>query len=246
MFFADRSQIFHTSYYIRSTLQTKMTKSIRIGIADDHDILRQTMGKLLQAENNFSVVIEASNGQELLDKMVDEPIDVLILDLNMPVMDGRSTLKSLGRIEASKRPSVIILSMYDSPDHIRKYVSMGANAFLSKGCEYPALVRAIKDVHTNDYHFNQQVSRQLVSDIIRNSNKDSNLVIDSPLSERETEILRLICQQKTSQEIAKILRIRQRTVENHRLRISKKTGAKTSIGLLIYAMRNDLTDIESL
>ena len=223
-----------------------MTKSIRVGIADDHDILRQTMGKLLQAEDNLSVVIEAANGQELLDKMVEEPLDVVILDLNMPVMDGRSTLKSLGRIEASRRPSVIILSMYDSPDHIRKYVSMGANAFLSKGCEYPALVRAIKDVHNNGYHFNQQVSRQLVSEIIRNSRKDSKLVIDTPLSERETEILRLICQQKTSHEIAKILRISQRTVENHRLRISKKTGAKTSIGLLIYAMRNGLTDIESL
>lgn len=223
-----------------------MTKSIRIGIADDHDILRQTMGKLLQGENNMTVVVEASNGQELLDKMVDHPLDVVILDLNMPVMDGRATLKSLGRIDASKRPSVIILSMFDSKDHIRKYVSMGANAFLSKGCEYPALVRAIKDVHTNGYHFNQQVSRQLVSDIIRNANKDSKLVIDTPLSERETEILRLICQQKTSQEISKILRISQRTVENHRLRISKKTGAKTSIGLLIYAMRNGLTDIESL
>lgn len=223
-----------------------MTKSIRVGIADDHDILRQTMGKLLQAEDNISVVVEASNGQELLDQMVEEPLDVVILDLNMPVMDGRSTLKSLGRIEASRRPSVIILSMYDSPDHIRKYVSMGANAFLSKGCEYPSLVRAIKDVHSNGYHFNQQVSRQLVSDIIRNSRKDSNLVIDTPLSERETEILRLICQQKTSQEISKILRISQRTVENHRLRISKKTGAKTSIGLLIYAMKNGLTDIESL
>ncbi|XOV69347.1 MAG: response regulator [Fluviicola sp.] len=223
-----------------------MTKSIRVGIADDHDILRQTMGKLLQSEENISVVIEASNGQELLDKMVEEPIDVVILDLNMPVMDGRATLKSLSRIESSRRPAVIILSMYHSSDHIRKYVSLGANAFLSKGCEYPALVRAIKDVYANGYHFNQQVSRQLVSEIIRNSRKDSNLVIDTPLSERETEILRLICQQKTSQEIAKILRISQRTVENHRLRISKKIGAKTSIGLLIYAMRNGLTDIESL
>ncbi|GAB5417638.1 MAG: response regulator transcription factor [Crocinitomicaceae bacterium] len=223
-----------------------MTKHIRIGIAEDHDILRQTIGKLLQAEDNMSVVIEASNGQELLDKMIHEPLDIVILDLNMPVMDGRATLKSLSRIEVGKRPSVIILSMYDSSDHIRKYVALGANAFLSKGCEYPALVRAIKDVYNNGYHFNQQVTRQLVSDIIRNSKKDSKLVIDTPLSEREIEILRLICQQKTSQEISKILRISQRTVENHRLRISKKTGAKTSIGLLIYAMRNDLTDIESL
>lgn len=223
-----------------------MLKSIKIGIADDHDILRQTMGKLLQAEDNFTVAVEAANGQELLDQMLLQPLDVVILDLNMPVMDGRSTLKSISRIDTSKRPAVIILSMYDSPEHIRKYVAMGANAFLSKGCEYPALVRAIHDVHANGYHFNQQVSRQLVSEMIRDSHKDSNLVIDTPLSEREIEILRLICHQKTSQEIAKILRISQRTVENHRLRISKKTGAKTSIGLLIYAMKNDLTDIESL
>lgn len=223
-----------------------MTKSIKIGIADDHDILRQTMGKLLQGEPHISVVIEAANGQELLEKMVHESPDVVILDLNMPVMDGKSTLKSIARLESSRRPAVIILSMHDSPDYVRKYVGLGANAFLSKGCEYPALLKAIKDVHNNGYHFNKLVTRQLVSEIIRKSSQAATMVIDTPLSEREIEILRLVCRQKTNQEMSQILGISQRTVENHRLRIMKKVGAKTSIGLLIYAMRNGLADIESL
>lgn len=224
-----------------------MAKPIRIGIAEDHDILRQTMSRLLQGESNISVVVQAANGQELLEKMIEEPpLDVVILDLNMPIMDGKSTLKSISKMDSNQRPAVIILSMYDSEDHIRKYVGLGANAFLSKGCEYPSLLKAIKDVHLNGYHFNKQVTRQLVSEIIRKSSKAAKLVIDTPLSDREIEIVRLVCHQKTNIEIAKILGISQRTVENHRLRIMKKVGAKTSIGLLIYAMRNDLTDIESL
>lgn len=223
-----------------------MTKHIKIAIADDHDILRQTMGKLLQGEPNITVVIEASNGQELLEKMMYQSPDVVILDLNMPVMDGKSTLKSIARFENSRRPAVIILSMHDSEDYVRKYVGLGANAFLSKGCEYPALLKAIKDVHNNGYHFNQLVTRQLVSETIQRASQAAKMIVDTPLSERETEVLRLICRQKTNQEISNILGISQRTVENHRLRIMKKVGAKTSIGLLIYAMRNGLADIESL
>lgn len=223
-----------------------MSKNIKIGIAEDHDILRQTISQLLHAETNFSVLIQASNGHELLCKMMDQPVDVVILDLNMPVMDGKETLKSISKMEGAEKPAVIILSMFDSEEHIRKYIGMGANAYLSKGCEYPTLVRAIKDTCKNGYHFNDRVTRQLVTDVMRESAKPSKNVIDSPLSEREIEIVRHICQQKTNTEIATVLGISQRTVENHRLRVMKKIGAKTSVGLLVYAMRNGLADIESL
>lgn len=223
-----------------------MGKNIKIGIAEDHDILRQTISQLLDAENNFSVVIQASNGHELLRQMMDQPVDVVILDLNMPVMDGRETLKAISKMDGDQKPAVIILSMYDSQEHIRKYIGLGANAYLSKGCEYPTLVKAIKDTFKKGFHFNEQVTRQLVTEVMRDASKPSKNVIDLPLSEREIEIVRHICQQKTNPEIAEVLGISQRTVENHRLRIMKKIGAKTSVGLLLYAMRNGLADIESL
>lgn len=224
-----------------------MTKSIRIGIAEDHDILRQTLSKLLQGEPNLMVVVEASNGKELLDKMKDEaPLDVVLLDLKMPVMDGKATLKALTKLGSVIQPAVIILSMHYSEEHIRKYIGLGANAFLSKGTEYPTLLCAIEDVHATGYHFDKRVTKELVTEIIKKSSKFANSIIDTPLSEREIEVLRLICHQKTNLEISKVLDLSQRTVENHRMRIMKKIGAKTSIGLLIYAMKNDLTDIESL
>ncbi len=223
-----------------------MSKIIKIGIAEDHDILRQTMSRLLQSESNLHVSIQAANGQELLDLMTETPVDVVILDLNMPVLDGKSTLKSISRMNPSIRPSVIILSMYNSDEHVRKYIGLGANAYLSKGSEYPVLLKAIKEVYHNGYYFNEQVTRNLISEVIRQTSKPGNNMIDTPLSEREIEIVQLICHQKTNPEMADVLGISQRTVENHRLRIMKKIGAKTSVGLLIYAMRNGLTDIESL
>lgn len=223
-----------------------MTKIIRIGIAEDHNILRQTMSKLLQGEPNLTVAVQAANGEELLYQLKENPVHVVILDLNMPIMAGKGTLKFLSQLPSDERPAVIILSMFYTADHIRKYIGLGANAFLSKNCEYPALVKAINDVYENGYHFNSLVTRQLISEVIRQTANQKAPIIDNRLSDREIDILRQICHQQTNGEIAEALGISQRTVENHRLRIMKKIGARTSIGLLVYAMKKGIADIESL
>lgn len=216
---------------------------MRIGIAEDHDILRQTMSKLLVEEENIELVIQASNGKELLKEMQNTRLDIVFLDLQMPVLDGRETMKILNTLKEDERPGIIILSMHDSKEHIRKYISMGANGFLSKGCSYSELLTAMHDVYQNGFHFNSRVTRDIVANTLKSSTK---IPLDNPLSHREVEILRLICKQKTSPEISELLAISPRTVENHRLHIMKKIGAKNSIGLLVYAMKADLLDIEQL
>lgn len=216
---------------------------MKLGIAEDHDILRQTMSKLLIEEENIETVAQAANGRELLDIMGKNILDIVILDLNMPVMDGRETMKVINSVSEDQRPGVIILSMHDSKDHIRKYIGMGANAFLSKGCDYTELVKAVNDVYINGFHFNRAVTRELAANTLQSSTK---ITLDNPLSQREAQILKLICKQKTSPEISELLGISLRTVENHRLHILKKTGAKNGIGLLVYAMKTGLLDIEQL
>lgn len=216
---------------------------MKIAIVEDHDILRETMSKLLGEEENVSMIFEASNGKELLTIMRKNALDIIILDLNMPVMDGRETMKVLRSLEENKKPGIIILSMYDSIDHIRKYIKLGANAFLSKGCDYSELLAAIDAVYNSGFYFNKTVTNRLVNGILRSSEK---ITLDDPLSSRETQILQLICKQRTSYEISDQLEISHRTVENHRLHIMKKIGAKNGVGLLVYAMKNGLLDVEQL
>ncbi|NRA10906.1 MAG: response regulator transcription factor [Crocinitomicaceae bacterium] len=216
---------------------------MKVGIAEDHDILRETMSKLLIGEDNIEVVVQASNGSELLAAMLKNHLDIIILDLKMPIMDGRETIKVLSSSVKDRRPGVIILSMHDTEEHIRKYIGMGANAFLSKGCDYSELLSAINDVHKKGFHFNKMVTRDLVSNIFKMTRK---ITLDNPLSQREIQILQYICKQKTSSEIAKALKLSLRTVENHRLHIMRKIGARNGIGLLVYAMKNGLLDIEQL
>ena len=214
-----------------------------VAIAEDHDILRETMSKLLVAEDNVEAVVQASNGVELLELMRKNHIDIIILDLNMPVMDGRETIKVIASLEEDMRPGIVILSMHDTEEHVRKYIGMGANAFLSKGCEYSELLTAINDVHLKGFHFNKIVTRDLLKDILKMTRK---ILLDNPLSQREIQIVQFICKQKTSSEIAEALKISLRTVENHRLHIMKKIGAKNGVGLLTYAMKTGLLDIEQL
>ena len=120
---------------------------------------------------------------------------------------------------------------------------MGANAFLSKGCEYSELLAAINNVHQRGFHFTNIVTRELVSEVLH---KNPNIILDDPLSLREIEVLELICKQKTSTEISEILGISLRTVENHRLHIMKKIGVRNVVGLLVYAMKTGMLHIDQL
>lgn len=212
-----------------------MKKNIRLAVAEDHTILRNTMVGMLKKEKGISVVLEAENGKELVDQLSNIPVDVILLDLDMPVMDGREALYLINR--SFPKIKVLILSMHCTQLHVEKFISKGAHGYLSKGTDYKDLVKAIKDVAEKDYHYNELVTKNLTDRILINEIQRHQFIEKDPLSEREIQVLKLICTQMSSVEIAKKLDLSTRTVENHRTRLIKKSGVKNTVGLMEYAIQ---------
>ncbi|MDX2362053.1 MAG: response regulator transcription factor [Crocinitomicaceae bacterium] len=211
-----------------------MEHKITIALAEDHTILRETLEHMFNDDDSFSFIFSAGNGQELLDQLHKTPVDVVLLDLEMPILDGREALKKIRSLYPNTK--VIVLSMHYTDLHIKRYMAAGANGYLSKDTDFEILIDAIKNVHYSGIHFDEKVSMKLIHEIMNKKLTLPKFIKNEPLTNREIEILLLICEQKTSSEIAKLLSISARTVENHRENMLKKTGARNSIGLFAYAV----------
>ncbi|MFT6982712.1 MAG: DNA-binding NarL/FixJ family response regulator [Crocinitomicaceae bacterium] len=216
-------------------------KPIRIAITEDHALLRETICTLLNKEPNFNIVLEVGNGQELIEGLKNKEVDLVILDLEMPILNGSETLKVIGKTHPGLK--VLVLSMYSDKARVQKCFQLGAKGFLSKVCEYHELVTAINTLSDGRVYLNNSSSNKLYRQIRSSKNKQKLNFIDDPLTEREMEILNLICHEKTNREIAVELNLSHRTVENHSLNIRKKTGANNSIGLMTYALKHNLVSI---
>ena len=217
-----------------------MPTNIRIAIADDHEIVRKSISDALMYQNGFNVVFLAENGVELLFELERNPVDVVILDLRMPVMSGKDALQIITEKHPEKR--VIILSSYDDYIMMVETLRIGAHAFLSKDCGIEELIDAIHGVVKNGFYFTEKFPQELIEQFIEGIDNKS-ITNRSSLSERELDILRLICEEKCSREISQRLNISERTVENHRYKISKKIGTSHGIGMLVYALQNGIAKI---
>lgn len=205
-------------------------EEIRVAIAEDHIILRQGLVELLKYETGLKLVFEAENGTEVLEKMRENPIDVLILDLRMPIMDGETCLPLA--LELNPELKVVILSMYFTAPFISQLIKLGASAYLPKNIDFDSLKDAIVSVHQNGYYINEEIEKLLAA-----YKQDS---FSALLSERELEIIHLVCKEKTSKEIAAELCLSHRTVEGHKARLIEKINAKNTAGIVLYAIRNGL------
>ncbi|MCH2231114.1 MAG: response regulator transcription factor [Crocinitomicaceae bacterium] len=212
-------------------------EKIKIGIAEDHDLVRQGLISLLEDEKGVDVICDASNGQILLDCSSTQDLNVVLMDLEMPVLNGQETLQIL----RSKYPHirVIMVSMYYTDDFIAQSIKLGARGYLPKNCKIEKVVDAIYAVHEQGYYFDDKVSKTLLFKIVDDDNFKPTFGTDI-LSSREKEILQLICQEKNNDEIADALFISNRTVEEHRQSILKKTNAKNAAGVVIYAIKHGL------
>ena len=215
----------------------RMTQ-IKIGIADDATLLRKGLSFLLNGQNGIDVVLEAVNGQDLLDKLeaVSNQLDILILDLEMPVLDGIKALEILR--EKYSDIKVIILSGHYNESFILNMVEVGAAAYLPKDATPSEFISTIRNVYENGFHYNEKVWK------IIEENKDRD-ILETPqlaptLTKRELEILQLICEQQTASEIAEKLYISRRTVEGHRTRILQKLNCRNVAGMVAYAIQNRL------
>ena len=217
-----------------------MVRTIKIAIADDHTLFVSALSRVIQNEPGFLLLHASSNGRDLLHAVNQNPPDVILLDLDMPILHGRDALIELRK--ATQDIRVIILSMHYSEFHIANYVRLGANGYLPKDVDYEELRTAIHEVHDTGYYFNDDFSRELLEELISQKSISLPPVSSDPLTEREVDVLRLVCKEMTSGQIAEQLNLSQRTVENHRHRLSKKIGSNGSIGLYLFALRNGYVD----
>ncbi len=210
-----------------------MTKTLRIALADDHELVRSGLTALLQKDPRLKVVQESSNGRELLDGLVESKPDVVVLDLEMPVLSGQDALIEL----RYKFPDikVLILTMFDGPAQIRQLMETGAHGYLVKDGAARDVVQAIYKVVQSGYYFSDRVSLALLSQSPEKHEQES---LQEPLTEREADVLRLICREYTTAEIAETLFLSAKTIEGYRKVLLDKTESRNMAGLVLYAVRN--------
>ena len=212
-----------------------MSDKIRIGIAEDHKMFSKTLTDFLNNENDIQVLFNAENGAQLLDQLEINPVDIILLDLDMPIMDGREALHII-RKKFDKELKIIILSWHDEELTIRKYMKAGANAYLVKDDDPNALIEGIREVYESGVYFHDKVSPQLVEELMNDDDLVFKAIKDDPLSKTEIEVLKLLCQGKTSEEIAQLWNRSTKTINNHRFRISKKLDIHNHMLLMEYAI----------
>ena len=209
-------------------------------MAEDHKSARQAYISMLEDEENFAVIGDAGNGVDLLKLMERKIPDIVITDLEMPVMNGFQLLETIK--ERHKDVKVIILSMHDEDYYVSELILRGANAYLPKRCELDDIIYTINKVHRDGFYFTHPVSKMVVSSSLSDK-KFKPYYEELGLTIRELEVLKLICEEKPNKIIAEILDISLPTVDFHRQSIYKKTQSNSLVGLVKYAVKNGITDI---
>jgi DNA-binding NarL/FixJ family response regulator len=210
-----------------------MSSKLKVYIADDHTLFRKAMVNLLKTFKRVSEVKDAENGKELLTLIKYDAPDVAIVDLQMPVMDGSETCESI--IQKYPDIKLIILTMHDSEKYILHMMEMGVHAFLLKNTDPDELEKAIYAVVEKDFYHNDLVASVLRKNVNDKKYQKNPLLKSTELSDREKDIVRLLCQELTNKEIGDRLGLSERTIENHRYRILEKLTLKSTIGLVRYA-----------
>jgi DNA-binding NarL/FixJ family response regulator len=217
-----------------------MAEKIRIHLADDHQVLVDGMKSLLHTISNFEVVGFSLDGKTLYDEVIADKADILILDINMPEKDGIEVVKEFA---AKGFPcKVIILSSYDDLKLIKDIMKLGVNGYLTKKCAGENIVEAIKAVSNGEDYFCKTVREKIFNTFTKDIPKiNKNVpVVNSVLTGRELEIISLITLEYSGKEISELLFISINTVETHRKNIIRKLEAKNTIGLVKYALKNNL------
>ena len=211
---------------------------IRIAIADDSSIFRDGLKVGLARDDNFELVLEAASGEELVAGIDRIPTDVVLMDLKMPGMDGMEATKVIRR--QWDQVKVLAVTMYDDEKFVIHLMENGANGYLLKNADSTEIRRAIYCVFENGYYFNDLVNKALLKKLVVKANLTPTFRPDIDLSERELQVLHLICEEKTNVEIGAIIFLSSRSVEGIRQRLIEKVGARNTAGLVLFAVKNGI------
>ena len=208
-------------------------------VADDHDIIREGIKNILRKQPDFEVVDEAQDGEEVLEKLAKLKPDILLLDLTMPKKSGLEILDQIQRI--SKKTKVLIISVHKADAYVMRALKSGVKGYLNKENAADDLLPALRKITSGQVYLSAEVSSYLLAKAAKGPEE---IARENILSERETEVLRLVAEGKTAKEIADSLFISDRTVENYKNNILKKLGLHKTSDLIKYAIKNKIVDIE--
>jgi DNA-binding NarL/FixJ family response regulator len=218
---------------------------INVMIVDDHVLYRAGVKTALSSKKDIKIIAEADNGAHLLNMLKAIQPDVILLDIQMPVMDGITALPEVKKLYPGIK--VIMLTLLDDQSVITKLMDLGANSYLVKTSDAEVIYEAIKTCHQQEFFFNSLTNKALLNNLRQKNviSPFSTSSEDATLSEKEITILKLMCEEKSTREIAEAVDLSPRTIEAIRDKLKVKTGTKSTAGLIMFAVRNNLVNQES-
>ncbi len=208
---------------------------IKVLIADDHEIFRDGLKLMLGSVDTIDLAGEAANGKELAALVDEKKPDVVVTDIKMPVMDGPQVTKYI--MEHHPLVKVIALSMFDDEELILEMLESGATGYLLKNADKSEMIDAIHSVHNNTPYYCKSTSGKLVKLIAYSRANMQKQKKEAEFTDKEKDIIRLICKEYTNKQIGETLFLSTRTVEGYRMKILEKMGAKNIVGIVIEAIR---------
>lgn len=218
-------------------------RNIKIAITDDHALFRKSLSTLLSNYKDLEVVMEAENGPELLHKMKYEKVDVILLDIQMPDMNGIEVCNKLHK--KFPHSKILMLTFGAAHSEISKAIDNGAAGFFTKNSSPEELVRAIRNIHHGEFYFEKSLIA-LMKEVMTGKKTSGRFYPQVEISSREAEIIKLYAEENNGKQIAEMLNISIRTVESHKKNLMEKTNSKNFIGVIIYALENDLISLNGL
>jgi DNA-binding NarL/FixJ family response regulator len=216
-----------------------MENLVTIMIVDDHEIFRKGLAMVINKMKNIKVVAEASNGQEFLDILEKTKVDLVFMDIQMPVMNGIEATKAA--LQKYPDLKIVALSMFGEEEYLQNMVDAGVRGFLLKNISKEDLSRAIQLISEGKNYYSEELLSFFTKKYMAPAKQQENPEIN--LTKRELEILQLIAEGFTDAEIADKLFISQRTVNGHRASLIAKTGSRNTVNLLTYAIKNGLVEM---
>ena len=212
---------------------------MKILLVDDHKLIRDAIFSYLDQDPEFEVVGQVGNGQEAIDFLGENTVDVVMMDINMPVMDGVDSTREI--MKEWPEMKILALTMMSDNQHIKQMMNAGALGYILKNCTEEEVKDALRTVFGGETYYSSEVTEVVMQSMMKKKPlKTSHMVVEIPLTEREKEVLRLIIKEYSNQEIADELFISPRTVDAHKRNLLEKTGSKNVAGLVLYAIDKQL------
>lgn len=220
-----------------------MKTNIKIVFVDDHKMFRDTIVEKLNQEKLISVVGSFGDAESMIKFISKNNVDLILLDIDLPEMDGYTAMKKVHEINPDLK--IIIISFHIEPNYISKFMTEGASSFIPKVLDFDEILDAIFCVYENGRYINEMIKNAIVNNAISQKSTKS-LKLKQEFTNREIEIITLICKSKNAKEIADKLCVVPKTIEGHKSRIMEKMNVKSSVGIVRYALLNKLIDEDQL